>query len=293
MTNTITTIHQGEFKDRLFKFIFGKDTEQSKQWRLQLYNKLNDTNYSDPDALKLNTIENVIYITMHNDISFLVDSQMNLYEEQSSRNPNMPLRGLLYYSQLYQIYLTENEKTLITSQLVKIPSPQFVVFYTGTENDPERWTLKLSDSFICENKTGDFEWTATVLNLHPKYTESLKNDCKPLYDYIQYVYRIKQNQKSGMNKDEAIEEAVDWAIQKKLLGDFFSIQKAEVIGMSLTEFDEELCYRTWREDGRTEKAVEDAMNALSMKLSADQVVKITGLPIEKVLELQKSIPVEA
>ena len=65
---------QREYKDRLFKAIFGRDTEESKRWRLDLYNALNDTSYSDPNALELNTIENVIYITMHNDVSFLVDS---------------------------------------------------------------------------------------------------------------------------------------------------------------------------------------------------------------------------
>ena len=104
METQVTTLYNREHKDRLFKFIFGKDTEQSKRWRLQLYNALNGTNYTDPDALKINTIENVIFITMHNDISFLVDTEMNLYEEQSSRNPNMPLRGFFYFSILYLIH---------------------------------------------------------------------------------------------------------------------------------------------------------------------------------------------
>ena len=89
-----------EYRDRLFKAIFGRDTEQSKRWRLDLYNALNNTNYKDPDALEVNTIENVIYMTMKNDVSFLVDSQMTLYEQQSTHNPNMPLRGLLYFSVL-------------------------------------------------------------------------------------------------------------------------------------------------------------------------------------------------
>ncbi len=95
------TLPQREYKDRLFKAIFGRDTEESKRWRLELYNALNGTDYSDPNELKLTTIENFIYITMKNDVSFLLDSQMNLYEQQSTFNPNMPLRGLLYFSQLY------------------------------------------------------------------------------------------------------------------------------------------------------------------------------------------------
>ena len=87
-----------EYKDRLFKAIFGRNTEQSKRWRLELYNALNGTSYSDPDALAVNTIENVIYLNMRNDISFLVDSQMTLYEQQSTYNPNMPLRGLIQWN---------------------------------------------------------------------------------------------------------------------------------------------------------------------------------------------------
>ena len=102
-----------KYKDRLFKFIFGEETEQSKRWRLQLYNALNGTNFTDPDELKINTIENVVYITMHNDISFLVDTEMNLFEEQSSYNPNMPLRGLIYFGILYQKYLVKEKKNLI------------------------------------------------------------------------------------------------------------------------------------------------------------------------------------
>ena len=72
---------QREYKDRLFKAIFGRETEQSKRWRLELYNALNDTSYTDPDALELNTIENVIYITMKNDVSFLIDDQEEGYSQ--------------------------------------------------------------------------------------------------------------------------------------------------------------------------------------------------------------------
>ena len=97
MDNEVTSTINREYKDRLFKFIFGKDTEQSKRWRLQLYNALNGTTFNDPDELKINTIENVVYITMRNYISFLVDTEMNLFEEQSSYNPNMPLRGYIYF----------------------------------------------------------------------------------------------------------------------------------------------------------------------------------------------------
>ena len=123
MQNIIQGQSQPKIRDRLFIAIFGKDTERSKRWRLDLYNALNGTNYTDPDALKLNTIENVIFVTMYNDVSFLVDSQMTLYEQQSRPNANMPLRGLFYFSQLYQRFISDNKLDLHRSSLIKIPNP--------------------------------------------------------------------------------------------------------------------------------------------------------------------------
>ena len=287
MEHDFLTSHQSQYKDRLFKFIFGRDDENSKKWRLELYNALNGTNYTDPDALELNTIENVIYITMHNDISFLVGTEMNLYEQQSSRNPNMPLRGLLYFSQLYQNYLTKNGKNLISTQLVKIPTPEFIVFYTGSETDPKEWTLKLSDAFMNKDNSGSYEWTAKVLNIHPVYAKELQKSCKALYDYSCYVYRIKNNIKSGMKNDEAIEEAIGWAEKEHLLGNFFKIQKAEVIGMSLTEFDEDEFKRICREDGRKEKAIEDARNLYINGVSIEIIAKSLNMTIEQVNEIVK------
>lgn len=96
---------QSKVYDSLFIAVFGKDSERSKRWRLELYNALNNTNYTDPNALKLNTLENVLFIKMHNDVSFLIDSQLTLYEHQRTTNQNMPLRGFFYFAQLYHKYL--------------------------------------------------------------------------------------------------------------------------------------------------------------------------------------------
>ncbi len=176
-----------EYKDRLFKAIFGRDTEESKRWRLDLYNALNGTEYSDPNELKLTTIENVIYITMKNDISFLIGSQMNLYEQQSSYNPNMPLRGLMYFAQLYQMNIAARNLDLFGSTLVKIPAPSFIVFYNGEREIPDVSEQKLSDAFEPAGSTKGFEWTAKVINIGGNHSESLQKKCRALYDYCRYV----------------------------------------------------------------------------------------------------------
>ena len=293
----ISTVPQREYKDRLFKAIFGRNTEESKKWRLELYNALNGSNYTDPDALEVNTIENVIYLTMRNDVSFLVDSQMTLYEQQSTYNPNLPLRGLMYFSQLYQMHLSRLGKTLHRSTLVKIPNPKFVVFYNGEKETPDRLNLKLSDAFEIPDTTGNFEWTAELINISQNHNISLQKKCEPLYNYIQYVSRISENKKKGMSAVNAVDEAMDWAVHANLLNGFFKVQKEEVLAMSLTEYDEEEVRRDFIEEGREmgiaegaqQTAIEAAENALKMNLSAEQASKITGLSLDKVNELQKEL----
>ena len=299
--NSTGFTYQRNYKDRLFIAIFGRDNEQSKKWRLDLYNALNNTNYTDPNALELNTIENVIYITMHNDVSFLVDSQMNLYEQQSTYNPNMPLRGFMYFSQLYQKHLTKQKKNILSSTLIKIPTPKFIVFYNGKNKMPDISKLYLSDAFIIKDDNHEFEWTTTVYNISSDSNLTLQKKCKPLYDYIQYTQRINNNLNKGLSKTQAIEEAVDWAEKKNFLEGFFKNQKAEVISMSLTEFDEEDTYRTWREDGieigkiegAQQKAVEDARSFYANGVSVELIAKSLNMTIEQIKEIVRDVEVIA
>ncbi|MBP5359600.1 MAG: hypothetical protein J6Y69_10535, partial [Treponema sp.] len=229
------------------------------------------------------------------------DSEMNLYEQQSTFNPNMPLRGLLYFSQLYQIYLTERGRNLLSSKLVQIPTPKFIVFYNGNEYEASRWKMRLSDAFLRADKSGDFEWVADIININPKCNEPLQKKCKALYDYIRYVYRVKKNRETGMDKKAAVEEAVDWAIKENLLEGFFKIQKAEVIGMSLTEFDEEefkrVCYEDGLADGlaagASQKALEAAENLLKANIDSETIAKCIGLPLEQILKIKENLSVKA
>lgn len=296
--DTEKTNTQAKVYDHLFIAIFGKDTERSKRWRLELYNALNNTNYTDPDALELNTLENVLFIKMHNDVSFLIDSQMTLFEHQRTTNQNMPLRGLFYFTQLYHKYLKDTDKQLTNSTLIKIPNPNYIVFYNGDTTRDEDYELKLSDAFIYEDKSGRFEWTARVLNINKDYNLSLQKKCKSLYDYIQFTSRIKENKEKGMPTEKAIDEAIDWASQQNLLEGYIREQRAEVKMTLLTEYDEEASIRGWLRDGiiqgAQQKAVENAQNFLAMKiLTPEQIAQGTGLPLEQVLELQKKVTEQA
>ncbi|MBQ3837852.1 MAG: hypothetical protein II814_12090 [Treponema sp.] len=283
---------QPKYRDRLFITIFGKDNERSKRWRLDLYNVLNGTNYTDPNALELNTIENVIYIKMYNDVSFLVDSQMTLYEQQSETNANMPLRGFFYFAQLYQKHLAKKDLNLHRSSLIKIPNPRFIVFYNGDTKKPERYELRLSSAFELKDDSGKFEWTADVININQGANEALVKKCKSLYDYIRLVGRISDNKKAGMKIGPAVSEAVDWAIKQNFLEGFVHEQKEEIIAMCLTEYDEESAIRGWKQDGiemgREEKAVENALTLIrDYNASPEVAAQKMGAPLDKVLEALK------
>ena len=289
-----------QYQDRLFKAIFGR--EEHKHWLLSLYNALNGSSYTDPSAIEINTIEGIIYVTMKNDISFLIDSQLNLYEQQSSYNPNMPLRGLMYFAELYQKHLTRQDKDLFTTAIVKIPTPNFVVFYNGSRELPDVTKLRLSDAFEVPEENGDFEWTATMLNINSGHNKTLFQKCKPLYHYSCYVDRVKSNVRSGMTKEKAVSEAVSFAIRNDFLDGYFKLQKAEVLNMSLTEFDQEAYDRHRFNEGKEvgiaegerKNALQNARNLLCMKLgSVEQIAQATQLSVDEVLQLQEELAVTA
>lgn len=87
MSNNYISVNR-EQKSRLFCFIFG--SEENRNHLLSLYNAVNNTNYTNVEDVKITTLEDIIYIHMKNDVSFIFDSNMNLYEHQSTFNPNMP-----------------------------------------------------------------------------------------------------------------------------------------------------------------------------------------------------------
>ena len=116
---------------------------------------------------------------------------MNLFEHQSTFNPNMPLRGMEYFAELYGIYITENGLDIYVSSLQKIPTPRYYVFYNGTEKHPDVVKLKLSDAFQVPDDSGEFEWTATMLNINYGHNRELLEQCQPLYEYAHFIKLVR------------------------------------------------------------------------------------------------------
>ena len=229
-----------QHKDRLFKFIF-----QEKENLLQLYNALNGTNYGNPEDLEIVTLDDVIYMHMKNDISFILDYGLSLFEHQSTENNNMPLRGFLYFARQYEKYVNEREYNLYGKKRIMIPTPQYVVFYNGTEWKKERKILKLSDSFANSQVKPCMELEAIQLNINYGHNKEIMEKCKILWEYAVFIGKVRTYTES-MNIELAIDKAVDECIEQGILREILISHRAEVKSMLLTEYDEEITKKMFR-----------------------------------------------
>ena len=233
---------QREYKDTVFRLLFS-----DRKRALSLYNGISGTDYQDESLLEFNTLENAIYMNLHNDISFVVVNQIHLYEHQSTLPVNLPLRDLLYIADILQ--KTIMDKTIYSRRRLMIPNPNFVVFYNGQEKMAERVELKLSDSFLVPTDNPELELKVTVLNINEGMNERLKVKCPELKEYMQYVDRVRKYSRE-MSLHDSVVKAVDECISEGTLRDFLMEQKAEVVKVSIYEFDEEREMRLIREDER-------------------------------------------
>ncbi len=240
-------------KDRLFCTIFG--TEKYKRYALELYNAINGTHYTELSHLEIITLTDAVYIKMKNDVAYLISGTIALYEHQSSPNSNMPVRGFMYYGELYSKILKRQKARIFNNTLVKIPTPQYIVFYNGLKNYPEYSKQRLSDAFIDPRDDNDYEFTATVYNINYGMNTELMDSCKPLKDYSYFVDRVRTNCRS-MPKEVAVDKAVKECIDKNILKDVFSEERSAVMLEMLTTFDEKEYEEGLREEGREEGRVE-------------------------------------
>ena len=236
------------YKDTLFRALFAE-----KKHLLSLYNAVNGTDYTNEEDLEVNTLDNVIYMKMKNDISFLFGFSLNLYEHQSSMNPNMPLRDLFYVADLLQKIV--KDKNLYSSSRVGIPTPRFVMFYNGTDEEAAQLELKLSDSFLQQVEDPELELKVKVYNINPGKNPELLEHCQRLKEYMIFVEKVR-TYATQMDITAAVERAVDECISEGILADFLSEHRAEAIAMSIYEYDQEKHIRQEREDAWEDGRIE-------------------------------------
>ena len=241
-TNDSLTVNR-TFKSTLFIMLF-----EDRKNLLELYNAITGKHYADPELLEINTLENAIYMSMKNDVSFLIDGRLSLYEHQSTKNPNLPLRFLLYISHLYSRLTVK--ANLYGERIVQIPAPEFIVFYNGKDEMPERQLLKLSDMYSVkeEKPKPKLELEATLLNISGTNNRKLKEACRTLRDYAIYTDKIRAYTET-MELAEAVDRAINECIEEDILRDFLMEHKAEARAMSIFEYDQERHMQQEREAG--------------------------------------------
>ena len=259
-----------EHKDRLFRRIFSK-----KDDLLSLYNALNNSDYTNTEDLQIYTMDDFVYMSMRNDLSFLIDMTLNVFEHQSTYNPNMPLRGFFYMSSAYQKYIALNHLDIYSSKRISLPLPQYYVFYNGTKNMPDESRILLTDSMTHPDaaQKSSAQFSAHMININAGHSSGIMQRCPKLYQYSLFIEEIRQNQKQGAALREAVETAVDSCIRQGILTDILLGNKAEVTNMILQEYDEDLHIRNEKEisfqDGY-EKGCRDAEDkVLAEKQRAD------------------------
>ena len=295
VTKTSFPLVNRNYKDTVFRMLFS-----DRKNLLSLYNAVNQKHYTDPEDLEIVTLENAIYMGMKNDLAFIIDTNLYLYEHQSTYNPNMPLRDLFYISNEYQKLL--DKKSLYSSSLQKIPAPNFIELYNGTDTLSDFSEHRLSSAF--ENLSGEpkLELIVTVLNINEGHNALLMEHCQTLKEYSQYVAKVRKYA-AGLPLDQAVKYAVDECIKENILADFLRKNRAEVISMSIFEYDKEEEEKKLRkaeyeagveagvslgvEKGVKKGIIETTRHLLKLnKLSLEEIASVSGLSLEEIKKLQ-------
>lgn len=267
------------YKDTVFRTLFS-----DKHELLSLYNSINGTNYCNIDDLSITTLGNAIYMTVKNDISFVIDMRLNMYEHQSSVNPNIPLRDLDYVSRSYSKFF--RNKDIYSPRRIQLPNPKFIVFYNGENEQPARKEMRLSEAYIHKEDNPSLELIVTQININPGYNDELLDNCPTLKQYMLYVDKIRMYQKT-MPLEEAVTRAVNECIDTGILADFLKMNKAEVITMSIYEYDAKLHEKTMieigREEGREEGFTIGKIHAYhECGKTPEEISKLLSIPIDEV-----------
>lgn len=237
-----------EFKSGIFSML-----QEEPKYALDVYNALNGTNYTNPDLITIQKLDEQILLTVRNDASFLIDSFFNLYEHQSTFNPNLPLRFSIYFADLMKRFVREQGYNLYGSRRILVPTPRFVVFYNGLEERPAKEVFRLSDSY--EHKCGDYEMdvVCTVYNINPGYNDDILKKSEVLNGYTTFVEKVRKYEKIMGKLEDALNQAVDECIAEGVLSDFFTRRRKDVLEEGYLDFtferQLEMVARDSREDG--------------------------------------------
>jgi len=283
-----------EFKNSVFSLIFSNpDTLR------ELYCALEGVTLADDVPVVINTLDNALFMDRINDISFEIGGKLVvLIEHQSTINPNMALRLLIYVARIYEKIVLDSK--IYSSSKIPIPQPEFFVLYNGVRPFPDEKTIKLSELFesteelrIPKRESPALELEARIININEGKNEGIAKRCRTLAQYSAFVGKVREYEKGGVPREEAVRKTLIYCRSHDILGKYLRGNDSEVINMLLTEWDWDTAKEVWQEEareeglfqGREERGEEIARNALAEGLSVDFVQKITGLSLETIQRL--------
>ena len=279
-----------KFKNNVFTTLF-----QDSDLLRELYCALEGITLPPDVPVSINTLENVLFLDFNNDISFEIGGKLVvLIEHQSTINPNMALRLLIYITRVLEKKI--DSRTLYSKKPVSIPYPEFFVLYDGKEPFPDKAVYKLSDLFreskefgLPEKPYPFLELEVKVFNINEGRNAEITARCKKLAEYSAFIARIHAFWKELGNLEEGIKKAIKYCSRSGILREYLEIHGSEVLNMILTEWnmDDALAFAReegW-EEGREEGKLEIAKNLLAENTSHEFIQKITGLDIKIIQEL--------
>ena len=290
-----------KYKDSVFVDLFSED-EKAKENFLSLYNALHNTELTDIEQLKNIRLDQVLYMTFYNDVSYLVDNKIIvLAEHQSTINPNMPLRCLEYVSRLYETLFESKEK--YSRKLLKIPTPEFYVFYNGEEPYSSDKILKLSDAFIETTTETNLELTVNVININRQNRHPVLENCKTMHEYSIFVETVRKWKE--IDPQNGFQKAVEECISNNILREYLKRKTKEVLNMLLAEYDYETDIAVQRAEereiafaqgisqgisqglaqGAYQKARETAAAFKRLGIDSAKIAEGTGLSLEEIENL--------
>jgi predicted transposase/invertase (TIGR01784 family) len=283
-----------KFKDSVFTLLF-RDPDLLRE----LYCALEGVSLPLDVPVSITTLENVLLMDFINDISFEIGGKLIvLIEHQSTINPNMPLRLLMYINHLYEKMV--KGKNLYSGKLVKIPKPEFFVLYNGKAPYCDNEILCLSDAFenieslgLTEKEYPSLELVVRVININEGKNAEIVNRCKKLSDYCAFVAKVRNLEKESGSREDAVKSAIKYCQKHGILKEFLEQYAGEVCNMLITEWNTEEVMAATREEawedglekGKEERNLEIAKNALAVGVSIELIQKITGLSQEVVEKL--------
>lgn len=201
-------------------------------------------------------------------------------EHQSTVNPNIPVRYAMYAGRAYEQVLDKRDR--YKTKLVKIPTPEFYVFYNGKQDYPLEQQLSLSDAFLTTPSSNSMELTVTVININSGKSHEILDKCRVLREYSLFIDTVRKYP----NEEDSIKKAIEECIQKGILAEYLQRKGSEVRNMLVAEYSYEEDIQVKQEEARQEGLSIGLSQGLSQGLEQGELKTLYGLVQDRIMTIQ-------